>query len=167
MVFAIHWHESAMGVHVFPILYPPPASLPIPSLRVIPGHRPWVPALFHALNRDWPSISHMVIYMFQWYSLKSSHPWLLPPSPNVCSLHQCLFCCLAYRVIITIFLNSIYMRAYTVLFSGHACLGVHTQLAWEYFSPTVSLGLLEPRVTRHRPLTSPPFAGFERLWTHE
>ena len=31
--FAIHWHESAMGVHVFPI----------PSLRVIPVHKPWAP----------------------------------------------------------------------------------------------------------------------------
>ena len=47
--------------------------------------------------------------MFQCYSLKSSHPRLLPQSPTVCSLHLCLFCCLAYRVIITIFLNSIYM----------------------------------------------------------
>ena len=30
-------------------------------------------------------------------------------SPKVCSLRLCLFCCLAYRVIVTIFLNSIYM----------------------------------------------------------
>ena len=33
-----------------------------------------------------------------------------PQSPKDCSIHLCLFCCLAYRVVVTIFLNSIYMR---------------------------------------------------------
>ena len=70
---------------------------------------PALSALFHASNLDWLSISHMIIYMFQCYSLKSSHPHLLPQSPKVCSLYLCLLCCLTYRVIVTIFLNSIYM----------------------------------------------------------
>ena len=66
-------------------------------------------ALSHASNLDWQSISHMVIHTFQCYSLRSSHSLLLPQSPKVCSLHLCLFCCLTSRVIITIFLNSIYI----------------------------------------------------------
>ena len=78
----------------------PPSHLPP---HPIPQGHPSAPALStlsHALNLDWQSVSHMIIYMFQCYSLKSSHPYLLPQSPKDCSIHLCLFCCLTYRVII-------------------------------------------------------------------
>ena len=84
----------------------------------IPQGHPSAPALStlsHASNLDWQFISHMVIYMFQCYPLKSSQLRLLPQSPKDCSLHLCLFCCLTYRIIITISLNSMYMCYYTVL----------------------------------------------------
>ena len=60
-------------------------------------------------NSHWLSILHMVMYIFQSYSLKSSHPLLLPLSPKICSLCLCLLCCSARRIVSTIFLDSIYM----------------------------------------------------------
>ena len=88
----------------------PPSYLPP---YTVPWGHPSAPApsiLYHASNLDWWSFSHMVIYVFQCHSPKSSHPHPLPQSPKDCSIHLCLFCCLAYRVIITIILNSIYMN---------------------------------------------------------
>ena len=90
--------------HPEPLCHLPPHPIP----RGCPS-APALSAMFHAMNLDWSSISHMVIYMFQSYSFKPSQPRLLPRSPKVCSLHLCLFCCLTYTVTVTIFLNSIYM----------------------------------------------------------
>ena len=57
--FAIHQHESAMGVHVFPILNPPPTSLPIPSFWVIPVHQPQASCILH---RTWTGNSFLIWY---------------------------------------------------------------------------------------------------------
>ena len=83
----------------------------LPPHTISLGH-PSAPApsiLYPATNLDWWFISYMILYMFQCHSPKSSHPLPLPQSPKDCSMLLCLFCCLAYRVIITIFLNAIYM----------------------------------------------------------
>ena len=96
-------------VDMCPLVLNLPPNLPPHPIPLVCPSALALSALFQASNLDWLSISHMVIYMFQCYSLKSSHPHL-PQSPKVCSLYLCLFCYLAYRVIVTIFLNSIYMR---------------------------------------------------------
>ena len=90
-------------------LPPHPIPLGLPSA-------PAPSTLSHASNLDWWSVAHMIRYMFQCCSIKSSHPRLLPQSPKDCPIHLCLFCCLAYRVIVTIFLNFTYMCQYAVMF---------------------------------------------------
>ena len=86
----------------------PPSHLP---LHIISLDHPRAPApsiLYPVSNIDWRFVSYMIVYMFQCHSPKSSHPHPLPLSPKVRSTHLCLFSCLAYRVVIAIFLNSIY-----------------------------------------------------------
>ena len=52
--------------------------------------------------------------LFQCYSLRTSHPRLLPQILKVCTVHLCLFFCFAYRVIINIFKFHIYALVYSI-----------------------------------------------------
>ena len=73
--FAIHQHESATGVHMFPILNPPPTSLPVPSLWVIPAHQPQASCILH---RTWTAIRFL--YDITHVSMPFSQ--IIPPSPS-------------------------------------------------------------------------------------
>ena len=53
-----------------------PSHLPPHSIPQGHPSAPVLSTLPHALNLDWQSDSQMIIYMFQCYSLKSSHPHL-------------------------------------------------------------------------------------------
>ena len=97
-------HGCTCVPHPEPCSHLPPHPKPL-SHPIAPA----LSTLSHASNLVQWSASHMIIYTFQLYSLKSSHPCLLPQSPKDCSVHLCLFCYLTYRVIVVIFLNSIYM----------------------------------------------------------
>ena len=101
---------------VYTCSHPEPPSL-LPPHTIPLGH-PSAPApslLYPASNLDCQFISYMILYMFQCHSPKSTPPLPPPQSPKDCSIHLCLSCCLTYRVVVTIFLNSIYKRQYTVL----------------------------------------------------
>ena len=64
----MHQHETAMGVHVSHHPEPPSHLAPYPIPLGCP-RAPALGALLRASNLHWSSILHMVIYIFQCYSL--------------------------------------------------------------------------------------------------
>ena len=71
--FAIYQNESATGIHVFPILNPPPSSLPIPYLWVVPVHQPQASSIVH---RTWTGDSFHIWYYTYFNAILPNHPTL-------------------------------------------------------------------------------------------
>jgi len=110
----LYWfcHTSTCIRHGCTHVPHPESPSHLPPHTITLGH-PSAPApslLYHASNLDWRFVSHMIIYMFQCHSSKSSHCCPLPQSPEDCLIHLCLLSCLSYKFIATIFINSIYMH---------------------------------------------------------
>ena len=71
--FAIYQNESATGIHVFPILNPPPSSLRIPSLWVVPVHQPQASSIVHL---TWTGDSFHLWYYTYFNAILPNHPTL-------------------------------------------------------------------------------------------
>jgi len=71
--FAIYQNESATGINVFPILNPPPSSLPIPSLWVVPVYQPQASSIVH---RTWTGDSFHLWYYTCFNAILPNHPTL-------------------------------------------------------------------------------------------
>ena len=102
IVLVLPYINMHMPVRVFPILTPPPTSLTIPSLWVIPVHQPQASCILH---RTWTGDSFLIWYYTCFNGILPNHPPLpLPQSPKDCSIPLCLFCCLTYRDLLFFFI---------------------------------------------------------------
>ena len=83
VVFAIHRHESAIGVRVSPILNPPAISLSTPFLWAVPEH--W-------LERPASCIELALVIYFTYGNIHVSMLFsqIIPPSPSPTE-SKCLF----------------------------------------------------------------------------
>ena len=70
---ATHQHESATGIHVFPILKPPPTSLHVPSIWVISVHQPQGSCIEPGL---------VIHFLYDIIHVSMTIPQIIPPSPS-------------------------------------------------------------------------------------
>ena len=132
-------HESATSIPVSP---PSRFSLPTPLHPTRLSQSAELSSLCYTTASHWPSVLHMVIYIFQCYSLSSSHPLLLL-CPQIWSLYLPLF--LPCRVVhqyhfsrfhVYTLIYTIFVFLFLTYFIPYNRLMVHPpQFSWLKFVP--------------------------------
>ena len=115
------------GCTCIPLSWDPSHFLPHPIPLGCPSALA-LSALFHASDLDWSSVSCVVIYMFQCYSLTSFHPRLLWQSPKVCSLHVSFLLSCIYGCHYHLFKFHIYALYTVLVFFFLTCFTVYNRL---------------------------------------
>ena len=98
VVSAIYLLEPAIGIYIYPLSLELPFFLP-PHLSYLGCYRALdMSSLHHTAISTGCVILHTVMYMFQCYSLNSSHPLLPCLCPQVCFLCLHHHCCPADKI---------------------------------------------------------------------
>ena len=71
--FTIYQHESTTGIHMFPILNPPPSSLPYHPIWVSPMHQPQASSIVH---QTWTGDLFHIWYYTCFNAILPNHPTL-------------------------------------------------------------------------------------------
>ena len=85
--FCIHQHESAMGVHVFPILNPPPNFPPC----TIPLGHPSAPAL----SILYPDPGLAIRFLYDIIHVSMSFSQIMPPFPSPTEFKRLFYACVS------------------------------------------------------------------------
>ena len=136
MVFAIHQHESTLGIHMSP------PSWALLSLPAPPQSHP--SRLSESTGFEFPAscielplaiyFTYGNICVSMLFSQIKSHPLLLPLCPKVFSLCLCRLCCPAHRLVSTIFLDPIYRHLYMIfVFLFLTYFSIHTEVTGSRF----------------------------------
>ena len=92
--FVIHWNESAMDLHVFPIPIPPPISLSTRSLCIFPVHQVWV--LVSCIQ---PGL--VICFTLDNIHVSMLFSWNTPPSSSLRVQKSVLYICVSFSVLQT------------------------------------------------------------------